>query len=145
MADYPILNLNQQNFEPFGTILEHNFPNPTGRDFAVVAQANSVGWKTGILEIVRDNFPFLERHLDSKETHEPLSGTSIIIVENPETADDYSVFLLDKPVCVNEAVWHQVIAISDKSVIKVVENIDVSADNSEIREFPAGVKLKVAL
>ena len=145
MEMYPLKTLSAEAFAPFGTIIEHSFENPTGRDYQIVASAPGQGWVIGILELKRNIAPYLERHLYSQESHEPLSGTSIIIVSEPQTPDDLHVFLLDKPVCLKEGIWHQAMAISEKAVIKVVENIDVSSENSETRKFPAEVRLGVAI
>ena len=145
MKMHPLETLSVEGFAPFGTIIEHSFENPSGRDYQIVVSAPGQGWVIGILELSKNVAPYLERHLYSQESHEPLSGTSILIVSEPETPDDLRVFLLDKPVCLKEGVWHQAMAISDKAVIKVVENIDVSSENSQTREFPAGVRLTVGI
>ena len=143
MAEYSLETLNACDFAPFGTIIEHNFDTSKGRDFQRVISANSTGWTIGILELAKNIAPYLERHLYSQESHEPVSGTSIIIVSTPEAPEDFRIFLLDKPVCLKEGIWHQVMALSEKAVIKVVENLDVSSKNSETREFPGNLKLKV--
>ena len=144
MIEYSLETLNACDFAPFGTIIEHGFDTPTGRDFQIVVSAHSTGWTIGILELAQNIAPYLERHLYSQESHEPLSGTSIIIVATPEAPENFRMFLLDKPVCLKEGIWHQVMAISEKAVIKVVENLDVSSKNSETREFPGNIKLKIA-
>ncbi|MCL2499129.1 MAG: ureidoglycolate lyase [Defluviitaleaceae bacterium] len=145
MKDFLLQTLSRDAFAPFGVLLEHDFPIPTGRDFAVVVSAAATGWAVGILALKKGVAPYLERHLYSKETHEPLSGTSILIVAAPENPDDYQIFLLDKPVCLNEGVWHQVMALSDEAMIKVVENSEVPPETSENRDFPNGVRLCVTL
>jgi len=43
--------------------------------------------------------------------------------DDPET---YEVFLLDRPVCLHEKVWHQVICLSEKATMKITENLDVA-------------------
>ena len=43
-------------------------------------------------------------------------------------------FLLDRPVCLNEGVWHDVFALSDTAVVKIAENLDVG---SEFYDLPS--------
>lgn len=145
MESYILHNLNKESFGAFGDIIEYNFDQVTGRDFQVVAKTESTGWCIGILELRRDVAPYMERHLHSKETHEPLRGTTILIVALPEYPEDFKVFLLDKPVCLNKGVWHQVMAISEKATIKVVENLEVPPNESETRELRNGVKLSIGM
>lgn len=142
MKTYTLKTLNSEDFSPYGIIMSHTFANPTGRDFHVVSHSSSTGWCLGILELKRNVAPYLERHLYSKESHEPLEGTSILIVARPDTPDDYEIFLLDQPVCLNEGVWHQAMALSEKAVIKVVENLEVPPESSETRPFPDGIALE---
>lgn len=67
MSRIPIQNLTEEQFRPYGCIISHQFANPTGRDWQVVAKTESTGWCIGILELKRDVCPYLERHLDSRQ------------------------------------------------------------------------------
>lgn len=135
--------LTKERFAPYGTVIEYSFPEKTGRDFAVVERSESTGWCVGILELAHNVAPYLERHLTSKETHEPVSGVSVLLVAPPEAPQQCEAFLLDRPVCLNEGVWHQAMAISEKAVLKVIENLSVPPESSENYPLPQEIGVVV--
>lgn len=145
MSRIPIQNLTEERFRPYGCIISHQFANPTGRDWQVVAKTESTGWCIGILELKRDVCPCLERHLDSRETHEPVSGVCVLLTALPECPEQCEAFLLDQPVCLHEKVWHQVMAISETAVVKVIENLSVPPESSENYSFSQPVRLELCL
>lgn len=61
-----------------------------------------------------------------------MSGCSLLIVAEHNSPDEFEVFLLDQPVCLNERVWHQVISLSEKTVVKNTENLEVSCVYHEL-------------
>lgn len=135
--------LSSESFKKYGIIIEPKISNVEVRSFEVIETAPSEGWRIGILQLVKDEMTYIERHLKTKETYEPLSGTTIMLVSLQESPHDMEVFLLDKPVCVNEGIWHQVVAISEKAIIKVIENITVPHYECEIFYLEDGVNVSV--
>lgn len=137
--------LTQERFAPYGSVIEHEFDPKTGRDFAVVARSESTGWCVGLLELARGKAPYLERHLTSKETHEPLTGVTVLLVAPPDEPDHLEAFLLDRPVCLEQGVWHQAVALSRTAVLKVVENLSVPPESSETIPLPEGIEAKLSI
>ena len=56
--------------------------------------------------------------------------------------EEFQAFLLDKPVCLNKGVWHQVLTPAGKASIKITENLEVE---SEYWELPQPVSAAVIL
>ena len=131
--------MTQERFAPYGIVIEHEFTHKTGRDFEVVERSESTGWCVGLLELSCGKVPYLERHLTSKETHEPLTGVTVLLVAPPDVPKHLDAFLLDKPVCLNKGVWHQAMAISQTAVLKVVENLSVPPESCETIPLPEGI------
>ncbi len=116
--------IKKDNFKKYGYILDF-----TGEQesWEILFKENSSGFRIAIFEIDRKKVDKLERHPDSLETFEPMSGVSLILLSenNPE---DFDVFLLDKPICLKKGIWHEVITISERSKFKIVENNEVQTE-----------------
>ena len=113
-----IKTLTQSAFAPYGTILRLSQDDGSGRYFEVLEQAHSTGWRIGIMSVDRYVAPYLERHLKSKESHEPLSGVMVLLVA---PADD------------------------PQAEVKVTENINMPSSESETWKLPECITAKVEL
>ncbi len=120
---HKIQNLTQASFGRYGTLLCFTEKMFDGWEIRVTGKSD--GWRIALLEFDRKSTHTLEYHPESKESFEPMSGVSLLIAADNQTPADYEVFLLDQPVCLNEGVWHQVISLSEKTMVKITENIDV--------------------
>jgi len=125
-----IQNLSVNKFETYGTIIDYTNAKDDG--WEIVVRSQGEGWRIALLEIERQWSDQLEHHPLSKESFEPLSGTTLIIVAPFEAPESYEVFLLDRPVCVNEKVWHQVICLSETACMKITENLEVNCVYHEL-------------
>lgn len=125
-----IKHLKAKAFEPYGTIIE--FTEQMSDGWEILIRAENTGWRIALLEIERKVTHIFEHHPTSKETFEPVSGVTLLIVATNDMPQDYEVFLLDKPICLNEGVWHQVISLSEKSLVKITENLEVSCVYYEV-------------
>jgi hypothetical protein len=45
-----------------------------------------------------------------------------------ESPENIRAFLLDKPVCLFEGVWHDVLALSSAAKVKITENLEVRSE-----------------
>jgi ureidoglycolate hydrolase len=115
--------LSPETFAPYGRILQ--FTEQMSDGWEILITSESPGWRIALLEFDRRSTQTLEHHPHSKESFEPLSGTSLLIVAPYESPDQYEIFLLDQPICLNEKVWHQVISLSDQTKVKITENLEV--------------------
>jgi len=125
-----IQTLNTAAFERYGTILKFTAKMSDG--WEILVTSDSPGWRIALLEFSRKTTRKLEYHPDSKESFEPVSGVCLLITAEPETPDAYEVFLLDQPVCLDAGVWHQVISLSDTTLVKITENLDVACVYHEL-------------
>ena len=139
MKAIEIKTLSQEKFSNYGTIIELKRNDGSGRYFEVLVEAKSNGWRIGVMDVQRYVVPYLERHLKSKESHEPVCGTMILLVAPAEKPENIEAFLLDKPVSVDEGVWHQIMAISDTARVKVTENLDMPSNESETWKLPGNL------
>lgn len=127
-----IKTLSPEAFEPYGKLIAFT---PKMHDgWEILIEAESPGWRIALLEFSRKSTNVLEHHPTSKESFEPVSGCSLLIVAEHNSPNDYEVFLLDQPICLNEGVWHQVISLSDKTLVKITENLEVSCVYHELSE-----------
>jgi ureidoglycolate hydrolase len=90
-----------------------------GWDFYILSESKSNGWRIGYLIQTSKEVNYLEQHPKSKETFEPIEGIAIILLSLGDKIDAY---LLDKPIILNEGVWHALIALSEK-VKKIYQKI----------------------
>ncbi len=120
--------INKDNFEKYGYILDFSGSEKNG--WEILFKEKSNGFRIAIFEIDRHSAKRIERHPDSMETFEPISGTSLLILADKDP-DKFDVFLLDKPICLKKGIWHEVISISEKSKFKIVENDEVICEYHE--------------
>jgi len=121
--------INKRNFGMYGVILEHV---NLAEGYEPLIKVNSGGWIWAILTFRNRSLKRLERHPTSKESFEPVSGTSVIALASPGAPDNVELFLLDKPVVLNEGVWHDVMSLSDVSTVKITENNDVTDEYRDL-------------
>lgn len=133
-----ILNISKENFAPFGKVIE--FSNECNDKFEIIITDELNPWRIAVYRYKEKSVKVMENHPTSKESFEPLSGTTFLMVAENNTPEDFKVFLLDKPVCLYEGVWHQVISLSNEASVKITENLEVS---SEFYEFENEVKIVV--
>lgn len=114
--------LTKENFQKYGYIIDFRSENSSG--WEILFKEKSEGYRIAIFEIDRKQTKRIERHPDSMETFEPISGISLILLSDGDP-ENFEVFLLDKPICLKKGIWHDVISISEKSKFKIVENDEV--------------------
>lgn len=124
--------ITREAFARYGTVIELK---PQSQDgWEVVVKVENSGWRIAVLEFSRHTASMLENHPQSKESFEPLYGTALLIVAENNAPDSFEVFLLDKPVCLFEGIWHQVISLSQVSCVKITENLEVACVFHDLRD-----------
>lgn len=118
-----IQTLSPEAFNKYGTILK--FTEKMSDGWEILITSDNPGWRIALLEFSRKSTHVLEYHPKSKESFEPMRGVSLLIVAENSTPQDYEVFLLDEPICLEVGVWHQVISVSEKTLVKITENLNV--------------------
>lgn len=121
----PIKHITPESFKKYGTLLD---PADKSKVFTVVCgDKDAKGWRIGVVIIGPGPVKQLEAHPESKETFEPVAGTSILLVAEADKPDNIEAFLLDKGVLVNKNVWHGLSILSEKAEVKVTENFEVDS------------------
>jgi ureidoglycolate hydrolase len=118
-----IKNLSSEAFAPYGTILGHYRAHD---GYEIVATIESTGWLWALKTFHNRSIAQVDCHPDTRESFEPVWGTSLLVVAPPDRPDDIEVFLLDEPVLLYERVWHGLIALSEQARVKITENRQVS-------------------
>ena len=121
----PIRCLDPETFAPYGVVLQLA-PDAVPGFHNLLTQPDVPGWTWAISKLTRRHVDTLGAHPDTKETFEPLSGVALIAVAPPDSPEAFEVFLLDRPICVNENVWHATCALSAEASLKIVENAKVT-------------------
>lgn len=120
---YPIKNLTRETFARYGTILGHY---KTNDGYESVVTVESTGWIWAVKTFHNRTLEQIDSHPDTRESFEPVWGTSLLVVAPPDSPDDLEVFLLDEPVLLDEHVWHGLIALSAEARVKITENREVT-------------------
>ncbi|HHV98456.1 MAG TPA: hypothetical protein GXX36_02585 [Clostridiaceae bacterium] len=126
MKAKPIKVIQAGNFAKYGKVIELTSNHQDG--FDIIVTSESPGWRIAVYEVQRRTTGFMENHPTSKESFEPLYGTALLILAENSNPEDFEVFLLDKPVCLNEGIWHQIITLSEVAAVKITENLEVNSE-----------------
>ena len=114
-----IKTLTKESIKPYGLLCEHINQKD---DYEPLVKVTSRGWIWAILTFKNKSTDYIECHPTSKESFEPMFGTSLIILAESKTPEKHEIFLLDQAIMLNEGVWHNVLTISDVSRVKITEN-----------------------
>lgn len=117
--------ITRENFKPFGNIIE--FPEECESAFYIVDREEKEPWRIAVFRYTNKEIKSIEKHPASKESFEPLSGITVLLVAEQETPEEYHAFILDKPVCLKQGVWHQVLALTPEAEVKITENLNVES------------------
>lgn len=127
-----IKTITQESFKEYGTIID--FPEDFTEPFYIAETEKDAPWRLAVYRYKNKTIKRLECHPTSKESFEPLKGTSIILLSHHERPEEYEAFLLDRPVCLKKGVWHEVLALSEEAQVKITENLEVETNFHELSE-----------
>ena len=119
----PVEYITEEKFRPYGKLIR--FPDDDETNFYIVANDSEKPWRLAVYRYWNDRIRRIECHPDSMESFEPVSGTTILLVAEHETPEDYHAFLLDRPVILEKGIWHQTLTLTGESTVKITENADV--------------------
>lgn len=123
--------INKNNFAAFGSIIE--FPEEDISNFYIVASDDEKPWRLAVFRYHNHEILTIECHPTSMESFEPVAGTTLLLVAEHDTPEEYHIFLLDKPVILKKGIWHQTLSLTDYAEVKITENIDVYSDFYELK------------
>lgn len=130
-----IERITEESFKPYGTLIE--FPENETGNFYIAETEETQPWRLAVFRYCNRSIRTIERHPSSKESFEPLKGTTLLLTAMPSEPENYHVFLLDRPVCLKKNIWHQVLALSQEAQVKITENLQVE---SVFYELPQEVR-----
>lgn len=121
----PIKTINSARFAPYGTVLEF-----TGADdrFEILVTEPDSPWRLAVFRSCLRECAEMECHPSSMESFEPMRGVGVLLVAEHDTPEDWHAFLLDRPVCLHKGVWHALLTLSDETVVKIAENLEVTSE-----------------
>jgi Ureidoglycolate hydrolase len=117
--------ITQENFAAFGTVIE--FPKHSEEQFLILETEEKEPWRLAIFRYANREISVIECHPTSKESFEPLSGITVLVVATNDKPDEYQAFILDKPVCLGKGIWHQVLSLTEEAQVKITENLEVES------------------
>lgn len=126
-------NLDSKKFEPYGRILLPE-TEEEGTFFRVLTSVKESGWRLGYLRMSSREIGFIERHKTSKESLVPISGMTALIVAQTDKPEKLEAFLLDKPILMDEGVWHGVLTLTKSSEIEISENLEVDMETIPLKD-----------
>lgn len=133
-----LAHIDRGSFAPYGTVLEltAEAENPV---FQIPVEVSDAPWRIALLKILPRTLERLERHPDSRESFEPLSGWAVLFVADKPEPSSLRAFLLDRPVCLYPGVWHGVVTLTPESLCKITENLRVGMEYASLPQ-PVGVE-----
>jgi len=124
--------INTRNFKRYGWVIEGPAKKPKDKKnslFSIVlTEPLKSGWRIAHLLLKDKTVAYLERHIDSFESFEPMRGETLIYVAGSKDTGDIKCFYLSKPVILKKGIWHGVITLGRQSEIKITENAKVRCD-----------------
>ena len=124
--------INSRNFKRYGWVIEGAAKKTKDKEkslFSIVlTEPIKAGWRIAHLLLRDKSAAYLERHIDSFESFEPIRGETMIYVAGSKDIKSIKCFYLDKPVILKKGVWHNVITLNTQSEIKITENAKVRCD-----------------
>ena len=124
--------INSSNFKRYGWVIEGSAKKSKDKEkslFSIVlTEPIKAGWRIAHLLLRDKSVAYLERHIDSFESFEPIRGKTLIYVAGAKDLKKIMCFYLDKPVILKKGVWHNVITLDTQSEIKITENAKVKCD-----------------
>ena len=134
-----IKTLNKKSFKKYGIVMELA---PGKERFHVLfGEREKTGWRVGYSRVRPEPVKLLELHPDSLETFEPVKGICVILVAPEKNPGKIEAFLLDKPVCVNKNIWHEVSVLSETCELKLVENYNIEGTKYHYFKKPLEIGL----
>lgn len=121
-----LLSITPEDFSPYGTII--TLPQNSEEDWYIVDGDSQNPWRIAVFRFRNKEIIQLECHRDSKESFEPLSGVTVLLVASPQAPHQWKAFVLDKSVCLKKGVWHQVLSLTSDAQVKITENNEVSTE-----------------
>jgi ureidoglycolate hydrolase len=130
-----VLQLNRRSIKPYGYIIDASRVKykPGDNGFGVLFREHSSGWRIAYLVVRNKKITRLERHTNTSETFEPITGKAIIALSSGANPERYKVFILDKPIILKKGIWHNVASITKNCEIKICEGIKVCEDHHNLR------------
>lgn len=125
--------ITRDNFAKYGRVIEF-LPQSADERYEVVIREPDEPWLLAVFRVRIREAVRLERHPSSLESFEPMSGTAVLLVAEPDEPASFAAFLLDKPVCLYKGVWHEVITLSAETLIKITENNEVTTEFFELAQ-----------
>jgi len=124
--------ISSDSFAPFGTVLRLD---PEGENpvFQIPVKVADAPWRIALLKILPHEIDRLERHPDSRESFEPVSGFTVLFTAPEDKPEDITAFVLDCPVCLYEGIWHGVVSLTESSLCKLTENLEVGMEFHSLR------------
>ncbi len=121
----PVESLTEENFKQFGRLIR--FPEEDQTNFYITA-SDEKPWRLAVFRYSNHSIQRIECHPTSMESFEPLTGTTLLLVAEHATPEQYRIFLLDQPVILKKSVWHQTLSLTPEASVKITENSDVYSD-----------------
>jgi len=133
--------LTEESFSPYGEIITPDMKNmfiqyPDGSAFHVLAQAKSHGWRFAALKLRTRSISELQVHRTTTETLDPVKGVALLCVNVNPSMEGLKAFILDRPVLIHLNIWHNILTLSEESIIEITENDEVDSE-----EIGLGVEL----
>jgi ureidoglycolate hydrolase len=133
-----IESVTKERFAKFGEVLE--FPEDCKEQFYIVDRDDNNPWRLAVFRYTNKEISRMENHPTSKESFEPLSGITILIVAENDKPEQFKAFILNKPVCLKKGICHQVLSLTPEAQVKITENTEV---NSEFYDFNEPIRVAV--
>ncbi|MCL2539187.1 MAG: ureidoglycolate lyase [Oscillospiraceae bacterium] len=129
-------SITREAFNKYGVVVEFS-PCAEG-NFEILVNELEASWRMAVYRYANKEITRTECHPDSMESFEPLDGATVLMVAENHCPQNWEVFFLDKPVCLDKGIWHQTLALTPNASVKITENSEVS---TEFYDLPSPVTI----
>ena len=127
--------LTETAFKPFGTIADLGETGNTNEStFTVYQKMAAPGWLIAKSVVRHRSIDKIAQHPTTKEAFIPLSGVAAILVAAPDTPEELHAFIIERPIILDENVWHATVALSAVAELQIVENAEVTHNVFDLPE-----------
>jgi ureidoglycolate hydrolase len=125
--DLVLNHLSTAAFASYGQIIAYDYEIAASFQL-IIDEPNAAGWRIAVNKVSCEPIAALNCHPNTRESFEPLSGVTVIVVANYDNPSEMEAFLLDQPVCIYQCVWHATLSISKSALVKITENHSVQSE-----------------
>ena len=144
--NYELQFVTNKSFKKYGEVIgPHRDQIEGGERFKPLFETPSSGWLVAYLIMDHHHIDSIHCHLTSREVFDPVKGISVLALSVYDDPLGHELFLIDRPVCLLEKVWHGEMALTETAELKIIEDaLPLSPGEERKLDYVIRVEGKIA-